>query len=204
VPAVAVAPVLLTRSSPARLFKPWHPAFSLIELLLVLLVVALAAGIVVPLLHRPGSARDARVATAELALLCREARQEARRTGRDHGVQLTSSARWTTAVLRRRNDAGATVRPERPTPAVRIDRAVPCFVDGRALTVGDKAVVWFDPAGPAVDAVIRLGEHEASAPRVAISGRSGLIRQIPDGRTADPPASVLEAFWEARCRTLQP
>ncbi|NLF32622.1 MAG: prepilin-type N-terminal cleavage/methylation domain-containing protein [Planctomycetes bacterium] len=178
--------------------------FTLVELLLVLLVVALVAAIVVPLLRRPGSAHEARLAAAELALLCREARQEARRTGRDHGVLLAATARRTTAMLRSRDAVGAIVRPERPTQPVHIDAAVACSVDGRPLAAGDEAAVWFVAVGPAADAVIRLGDDERTAPRVVIGGWSGLIRQLPGGRAADPPASVLESFWEAQCRTLHP
>lgn len=172
--------------------------------MLVVLVVALAAAIAVPVLHRPGSPYEVRVAAAELALLCREARREAARTGRDHGVRLAASARRTTAVLRRRDAGGGVVRPDRPAMPVRIDGAVRCFVNGRPLAAGETAVVWFGAAGPDNDAVIRLGDDHATAPRVTIHERSGLIRLIPDGRTADPATSVLETFWEARCRTLQP
>ena len=179
-------------------------AFTLVELLLVLLVVALAGAIVVPVLRRPGSTYAARIAAAELALMCREARQEARRSGQDHGVVLTASTRRTVAVLRRRDTTGAAVRPARPAVPVEIDAAVTCFVDGRPLATGDEAAVWFGAAGRTEPVVIRLGAGETSSPRVAVGGRSGLIRQIPDGRTADPPPSALEAYWEAQCRTLQP
>ncbi len=185
-------------------FERSRGGFTLVELLGVLLVVALAAAIVVPLPGRPGSAYAARIAAAELALACRAARQEARRTGQDHGVVLTASARRTVAVLRRRDTTGAAVRPARPGVPVEIDAAVPCFVDGRPLAPGDEAAVWFGAAGRSDPVVIRLGAGETSAPRVAVGGRSGLIRMIADGRTADPPASALQAYWEAQCRTLQP
>lgn len=104
--------------------------FTLLELVVTLLVLALAVAVVGPAVGRSSATIRARAEVARFSALLRQAREQAVATGRTHVVVLDPAGGQLTVL------AGGETRTSRPWPP-----------DFRLEGVGDAVTVRFEPHG---------------------------------------------------------
>lgn len=133
--------------------------FTLLELLVTLLVLALAVGLVVPMVGRSTETVRARAEVAAFAALLRHAREQAITRREPHAVVVDPTARRVTLV------AGETVRESRSLPERLTVEAIP----PPALSVR------FDPSGLSTGADFRVTTG-AVRYRVTVDALTGRVR----------------------------
>lgn len=83
-------------------FRPRRQAFTLVEVMVIVLVVGITSALSIPTIHGVMAERLARDASSELVLLARRARAEAAAYGRAHVLRWNSGANGTFNVYRGR------------------------------------------------------------------------------------------------------
>jgi len=185
-----------------------RPGFTLMELLLVLVIVSLAAALVLPRLGPAARRIGVRSASDDLLWLLRQARWWSMSTGRSCGVHLCPVAGGYAADVAYLAGPDETPRPLREEwthleqlPAVRKLMQIP---PDMGISRRTELSVRFFPWGVNEDYVIELAE--AARPggmRIEVRRPSGLVWLLPAERpsTFDPGSlAAIEDYWERHCR----
>lgn len=187
-----------TRGSRPR--RTGDTSFTLVELVLVLLAVALLAALAVPLLGRTGRSVGLRTAHYELLSLLRQARHTAAASGDTCTVHLRPVPGGYEAQVAA-VDAAGRARPLREPwaqpvqlPAVRSLLQIP---PDRGSSHRTELTIRFTPQGVSEDYVVELGT--ARPLRIEVRRPSGLVRLAGQGEAAvidDAQYRAIEEYWQ--------
>lgn len=184
-------------------------AFTLVEMLLVMLIVALLAALVVPTFARPARDLGRQRELWQLVNLLRDARMAAA-DGEVYVVRLRRQGEgWVAEVLQIDRDGG-----ERPVGRGRWPRQTPIpevkafYRDGEKID-SETPAVKFTSAGVDRDYTIELqgGDDEKEKLCVMVRRPSGLVRMLqtdPLTAMAEKDVAAVESYWQMYCRRAQP
>lgn len=168
-------------------------AFTLVEVVVVLVVVAVAAGLIVPRMSGSLARREAREAVGEFAATARTVRELAVARGQMFSIQIDLDRGGYTVVTRQAEGAksgepsavqASWLKAGRWPSSVR--QASVRTPDGTSLLRGTHRVD-FNPDGTSSGAAVCLaGEEESDAYRIVICPRTGRV-VVGDGRSEPPP-----------------
>jgi type II secretory pathway pseudopilin PulG len=185
-------------------------SFTLMELLLVVVILSLAAALVLPRLGPAARRIGARSASYDLLWLLRQARWWAAGEGQICRVHLAPAPGGYTAQVthqRTDDDPPQPLRAEwarlEQLPAVKKLLQIP---PDRGVSRRKELTVRFTPWGVSEDYVIALAEEPVrTGMRIEVRRPSGLAWLLPE----DAPSAfdresmaALENYWEAHCRGL--
>ena len=172
------------------------PAFTLTEMVVALVVVAVAAGLIVPRMGRSLAKREIREAAGEFAATARTARELAVANGKTVSLQIDLDHGGYAVAMReakgRTNELTEVrmswMKGARWPGSVR--RAAVRTADGNILSSGTQRVDFNADGTSSGAAVLLAGESERDSWQVIISPRTGRV-VVGDGHT-QPPAEQFD------------
>ncbi|QDT63626.1 prepilin-type N-terminal cleavage/methylation domain-containing protein [Calycomorphotria hydatis] len=168
-------------------YKHSRAAFTLFELLLVLVVLSVVAAMVVPTLGRAMSTRPLRAAADDLRQLLTEVRRDAIDAGVPLKFEYVPGQReYSVAVLYETADLASTgTENGQPMAATVIaslgERTLPdgiSFVEERSSTLGgieQYLVVFFYPDGSADDSMLAIQDADERSMEITVRGLTGAV-----------------------------
>lgn len=193
-------------TSPNR--PPRDRGFTLIEMLLVLLIISILAGIVYPSLGSLSRQATGRAAHFELLGLLRQARWWSAQTGRTCVVRLVTGRNDCTVDVRTPDDAGRLV-PLGPGEEWTLLESAPRVTGLRSIppeseaSKEDEMTVVFTPQGVGRDYRITLAEETATSAQIEIRRPTGLVWLVrPDtsASLSEKNLAAIDTYWRNHCR----
>ncbi len=179
--------------------------FTLTELLLVLLVVALLAALTFPALGRRRGGLRPKAAAYELVTLLRNTRLAAAANDRSYVVRISTAPPGPSAEVFAIDDTGreTLVTDDRWAATVH-DLPVASFgrtdLDGRPVVSAEWAV-WMTPTGVEDHYDLELDIRGQSRLRIEVRAPSGLVRLRPaTTNTPEAMAAAMDDYWQMHCR----